>query len=325
MTASTQSSWIGFLVWRIGKSIPVLFAAAFLVFVLVDLVPGDPSITRLGQPTDAAERTKWLEENGFNDPIPVRYVRFLGDALRGDFGHTLVSRQDIGTVVREVTPVTLQLTGCAIAVALVVAAFIGALAALKYDSWLGRLFQNVATLLMSTPNYWLSIVAVGVFAVTLRWFPTGGYVSLSEGGVYAWFRCMVIPSTMLALPIAGALARIIRTAILEELDKDYMRFARAQGLSPARIVFSHLLRNVAIAPVTVLGLYAGYLLAGAAFIETALSMPGIGRLVVDAALKADIWTLRAVAVLVAAIFLLITVLVDVAVFLLDPRSRVGSH
>ena len=325
MVAARQTSWLVFLTWRIVKSIPVLFAAAFLVFVLVDLVPGDPSITRLGQPTDAAGRARWLEENGFNDPIPIRYVSFLGDALRGDFGHTLVSRQDIGTVVSEVTPVTLQLTGVAMVIALLLAAAIGGLSALKYDSWIGRLFQNLATLLMSTPNYWLSIVAVGVFAVTLRWFPTGGYVSLAKGGVLTWLRYMVIPSTMLALPIAGALARIIRTATLEELDKDYMRFARAQGLSSASIVLSHLMRNVAITPVTVLGLYAGYLLAGAAFIETALSIPGIGRLVVDAALKADIWTLRAVAVLVAAIFLLITVLVDVALFLLDPRSRNGSH
>jgi peptide/nickel transport system permease protein len=324
MSAANKSSWLSFLAWRLAKSVPVLFAAAFFVFVLVDFVPGDPSITRNGQPTDSAERAQWLEENGFNDPIPIRYIRFLGEALRGDFGFTLVSRQEVSKVVGETLPITLQLSAFAIVIAIVLASIIGGLSALKYDTFFGRALQNFATLMMSTPNYWLSIVAVGFFSVNLRLLPSGGYTSIAEGGVVDWAKSLVIPCTMLAIPIAGALARIIRTAVLEELEKDYMQFARTQGLHPRQLLMSHLLRNVAIAPVTVLGLYAGYLLAGAAFIETAMSIPGIGRLLVDAALKADIWTLRAVAVLVAAIFLLITTLIDLSLFLLDPRAREGS-
>ncbi len=316
-----HSSWLVFLFWRLAKAIPVLFAAAFLVFVLVDLMPSDPSITRMGQPTDAASREKWLEENGFNDPIPVRYVRFLGDAVRGNFGHTLVSRQEISKVVADVTPVTAQLIALSLVLAIVLAALIGGLSAMKDDNWIGRFLQILATLFMSTPNYWLTIIAVSYFSVRLRWFPTGGYVTIADGGVLAWFNSMVLPCTMLAIPVAGGLARIVRTAVLEELDKDYMRFARAQGLSTSKIIVVHLLRNVAIAPVTVLGLYAGYLLAGTALIETALSISGLGRVVVDAALKSDIWTLQAIAVLIAAAFLVITALVDLAVFLLDPRMR----
>ncbi|WP_417280573.1 ABC transporter permease [Celeribacter sp.] len=321
MAAASRSTWYTFLAWRLAKSIPVLFAAAFLVFVLVDFVPGDPSITRNGQPTDSAERARWLEENGFNDPIPIRYVRFLGEAIRGDFGFTLVSRQEVSKVIAETLPITLQLTGFAILIAVLLAILVGGISATKYDTWFGRLLQNIATLMMSTPNYWLSIVVVGLLSVNLRLLPSGGYTSIAEGGISGWAQSLIIPSTMLAIPIAGALARIVRTSILEELEKDYMQFARTQGLSPARLITKHLVRNVAIAPVTVLGLYAGYLLAGAAFIETAMSIPGIGRLLVDAALKADIWTLRAVAVLVAAIFLAITALVDLALFLLDPRTR----
>lgn len=316
-----HQSWLGFMAMRLLRTIPVLFAAAFLVFLLIDLVPGDPSITRLGQPTDAGQRREWLEANGFNDPIPVRYFRFLGEAARGDFGYTLVSRQPVIKVISEVAPVTLQLVGFATAIALVLATAIGAVSAAKADHPVGRVLLNLATVLMSTPNYWASVVAVGVFSVSLRWLPSGGYTSIGDGGVWGWLRSMILPSTMLALPVAGALARVIRTAIIDELDKDYVRFAIAQGLGPWQIAVSHLLRNVAIAPVTVLGLYAGYMLAGAAFVETAMSIPGFGRMLVDAALKADIWSLRAVAVLVAAAFLLITALVDLAVWFLDPRSR----
>lgn len=309
-----------YLARRLLRAVPVLFAAAFLVFVLIDFLPGDPSITRLGQPTDRAERLAWLAANGYNDPIFIRYIRYLFDVAQGNFGFTLVSRQPILQVIRDSAPVTLQLTAGATVVALVVSGALGSISALKRSSRLGSAASSLSSLLMALPAYWIAMMAVLLLSVNLGWLPSGGYVSPTDD-LLGWASSMVLPVVMLALPVAGALARVIRTSILGELEKDYIKFARAQGMSTAAVLRQHLLKNAAVSPVTVLGLYVGYLLAGAALIETAMSLPGLGRVLVDAALKSDIWTLRAVAVMTAAAFLLITAFVDLGRWLLDPRVR----
>jgi len=311
-----------FLLRRSGAIVATLLAATLLLFILIDLAPGDPSVSRFGLPVSEEVRAATERELGLDDPLPARYVRFIGEAVQGDLGYAIVSGQPVRRLIADALPVTLQVTGLSLLVAVAFALALGLLSAVAQGRRPDHAVRIVATAMLALPNFWVALLAINLFAVRLGWLPAGGYVPLSDG-VGPWLRALVLPAVTLALPIAGILARVIRTSVAEELGKDYVRTARGSGL-PEPVVLRNVLRNALVSPLTVLGLYVGYLLAGAVLIETVFGLPGLGRLLVQAALRVDIVTVRAVALVSVLLFLVVNLVVDLTYRLVDPRIKVTS-
>jgi len=302
----------------------ILLATSFLVFVLVDLAPGDPALAALGVGASAQQRHAYIVAHGLDAPLPVRFVRFLADLAHGDFGYSLVTGQPVAPQLATAVPITVQLALLALALALAVALGLGVWSAIVRDGRLDALVRGVSIALLAAPAFWVGLLLINLFAVGLGWLPFGGYTPPGEG-LGLWARGLVLPVIALAMPLAGIFTRMIRSAVVEELSKDYVRTAYGLGLPPHVVVGRNVLRNALITPLTVLGLWVGYLLAGAVLIETVFSVPGIGRLLVQGVLTSDLNVIRMVALVTVGLFLLANLLVDVGQVLLDPRGRSASH
>lgn len=306
---------------RIALFVPLLLATTLLVFVLLELGGADPSFSAAGGLTVSPEaRAKFRHEHGLDKPLPIRYVRFLGDLAHGDLGDSLVTGTPVRELLGTALPVTLQLTGLAMGFAALCALLFGVLAAVFRGRWIDSGIRTFSVALIAAPNFWVGMLAIDVFAVKHEWFPSGGYTPAAEG-VGPWLKSLTLPALTLGLPIAGVLTRVVRTAVVEELDRDYVRTAHGAGIPPGIVIGRNVLRNALVSPLTVLGLYVGYFLAGTLLIETVFALPGIGRLIVDGVLKGDIFVVRTVTLITVSLFLLANLLVDVGYLLLNPRVR----
>ena len=306
---------------RVASFVPVLLAATLLVFVLVDLAPGDPAFTAFGGiGVSAEQREAFYEEYGLNDPLPVRYVRFLGEILDGNLGTTLRTKTPVWEILRTGLPITLQLVTLALSIAVLVGTALGVVSAIRRRGVVDNSIRAISLAALAAPNFWIGLLLINLFAVGLGWLPTGGYVALSDdpGG---WARSLVLPTLALAVPLAGAFTRIVRTAVVEELDEDYVRTAYGSGLPPRVVIGRNVLRNALIAPVTVMGIYFGWLLAGAVLVETVFSLSGIGRALVNGARTNDQYLVRGVALVTITLFLVANLVIDVVTVLLTPRLR----
>lgn len=300
--------------------VPTLLVSSLLVFVLMDLAPGDPIYNRFGNIMGVEDRAALTERFGLDDPLLVRYVRFLGDLLRGDLGFALVSGQRISDLIAGALPVTIMLAGTSLLLALAISVVLGLFGGLTAGTPIDGGIRVWAIGAIAAPEFWTGLLAINIFAVALGWFPAGGYVSISSG-VLPWARALALPVLTLSLPVSGVLTRVVRTAVAEELDRDYVRTALGLGLPMHRVLTRHVLPNAIASPITVLGLYFGYLLAGAVLVETVYALPGMGRLLVQAALRVDSFTVRAVALVTVALFLLANFLADVLRLIVNPRLR----
>jgi peptide/nickel transport system permease protein len=300
-----------YLASRLAQTLLVVFLALTAVFFMVRL-GGDPVLLFL--PTDI--QTKDVEEFrqrlGFNDPLAVQYARFVGGALRGDFGESLRYRHDALGLVLERLPATLLLAATAVGLSLVVAVPVGVLSAVRRNTLVDHLGTAATVLGQAVPGFWLGLMLIYVFSVQLRWLPTGGMGSLAH---------LVMPSIVLAAFFSARIARLTRSALLEALGEDYVLTARAKGLGETRVIGKHTLRNSAIPIVTLAGLEIGQLLGGAVITETIFAWPGLGRLTVQALLNRDFPVVLAAVFVISVTYTLINLAVDLLYGWLDPRVR----
>ena len=300
-----------YLVARLAQTVLVVFLSLTAVFGMVRLT-GDPVLLFMPMDIQAKDVDEFRERLGFNDPLAVQYARFLGAAVRGDFGESLRYRRDALGLVLERLPATLLLAGAALSVTLLVAVPLGVLSAVRRDTAFDHVSTVITVLGQATPGFWLGLMLIYVFAVHLRWLPTGGMGTAAH---------VVMPAVVLAAFYSARVARLTRSAVLDTLGEDYVLTARAKGLAETRVIGKHTLRNSAIPIVTLAGLEAGQLLGGAVVTETIFAWPGLGRLTVQALLNRDFPVVMAAVSFTSIVYTLMNLLVDVAYGWLDPRVR----
>ena len=312
-----------YILRRLFQAIPVLFLITAIVFLVVYFIPGDPAMVVLGQGASPDAVASMRERLGLNEPLPIRYGRWLSAVLQGDLGNSILSRQPVTALIERALPVTLYLTVFSLLIAVAIAVPMGTIAALRQNSWIDLVCTTWAFLGVSIPGFWLAIMLLYLFGVRLRWVPLQGYVSPRED-LTDGLRTLVLPAVTLGVFLSGPLMRYLRSSVLQVLSQDYVRVARAKGMSERRVILRHILRNSLIPFVTVLGIQLGYLMGGAVVIEQVFVLPGIGRLARDAIGNRDFPVVQGVVLVVAVGFVLINIVVDVLYSVLDPRIRTGQ-
>ena len=296
-----------------------LLAASALIFSVTELVPGDPASFMLGTGAQSETLAALRQQMGLDRPLPLRYAAWLGAILQGDFGTSFTYKTPIGGMILERLQVSLPLALMALALAVAIALPVGLYAAARRGRAAGGLVMGATQLGIALPNFWLAMLLVLVFAVRLRWLPAGGFPGWSDPA--AALGSLVLPAIALALPQAAILARVLRSALIETMGQDYIRTARAKGLTNGQAMRRHALRNALVPVLTILGMQFSFLLAGAIIIENVFYLPGLGRMIFQAITQRDLIVVQsAVLVLVAAV-IAVTFLVDLAYAAVDPRLR----
>ena len=310
-----------FVLRRLAQSAVVLLGVTLVVFLLLQLVPGDPVRLALGTRYDQDTYDALRERSGLNRPLPVQYLSYVGNAITGDLGVSFRSGQPVTSIVVERMPATLSLAVAALVFALVVAFPLGVLSAVRNGSALDHATRIFSQFGVSVPDFWMGILGIIVFAGVLGWVPPSGYTPFTEDPL-DWAHHIVLPAVTVGLVTAAILTRFIRSSVLEAMSEDYVRTAQGKGLHPRVVVVRHVLRNALIPVVTVAAVQLAGLLGGVIVIEVLFAWPGIGRLTYDAVQARDYPVLQGAVLLVAALFLLVNLLVDVLYAKLDPRISV---
>ena len=296
-------------------AIPVLLGVSALVFFMLSYIPGQaPDILALqsGTAASAEDLERIREQLGLNDPIIVQYGRFLGNALQGDLGRSIRSHRPVTDIIAAAFPATLQLAVAGMLIAILTGVTLGNLAAIFRGTWIDSVSMIIALIGWSIPNFWLGIIFILVFSVHLGWFPITG-----QGGIERF----ILPALTLGLADTGLIARLVRTECLEQLGREYVTTARAKGLRESTVIVRHVFRNSLIPVVTVVGLQFGRLLGGTVIVENVFARQGIGRVAVEALLARDMPVLQGATLLLAIIFMLSNLAVDITYGFLDPRIR----
>jgi peptide/nickel transport system permease protein len=312
-----------FLAQRAFVSAVTLFLITVIVFTGVRLIPGDPARVMAGTEADEAGLEEVREKYGLKDPIPLQYARWLGLLLTGDLGESIRTREPVTRILAIKLPITLQLAGAALLVALAIALPTGVLAAVRRNTVWDYLASGLSLFGVSIPNFWLGIMLILLLSVRLGWLPASGFVPLFEDPV-ANARRMLMPALVLGTALAAVLMRQTRNSMIEVLGADYIRTARSKGLHPRVVVLRHAIRNGLIPVITILGLQLGALIGGAVVTEQIFVVPGFGRLIVEAVFTRDYPLVQGVVLITASAYVGINLLVDVAYSLLDPRIRFGG-
>jgi peptide/nickel transport system permease protein len=311
-----------FLGRRLLATVALLFFVSVIVFLLVHALPGDPALLFLGEEVDKDTLAKFRAKLGFDRPLPLQYLEWLGRALRGDLGRSLRTNQPVTQAIVDRLPVTLELMIAALIVSLLIAVPMGILSAVKRNSGVdlaGTLFALVG---FSMPGFWLGLILIYVFALVLRWLPPSGFVPLFAG-VPDNLRSLVLPAITLGTALAAVVTRQLRSGMLEVLRQDYVRTAQAKGLAQRAVVGKHALKNALISVVTVIGLQIGGLLGNTIITETLFALPGVGRLMIDSIFSRDFFVVQGVILFLAAGYVLANLLVDIVYSWIDPRIRLS--
>jgi peptide/nickel transport system permease protein len=314
----------GYILRRLVALVPVLFFVSIVTFAVNLLLPGDPALAYIGE-ANINNRVMYLavrEELGLDQPIPVQYIKWLGHAVQGDFGHSIRTREPAVEGLLARLPVTLELSLIAMAISLAIAVPIAILSAVRPNSKLDLAGTLVAMAGIAVPDFWLAILLIYVMAVWLRVLPSSGYVPL-EMGLWPNLQAMLLPSLALGMGLAAVVMRQLRSSLIEVMQQEYVLVARAKGLGPSVVLRQHVLKNALIPVVTILGLQSGRLFGGAVLIETIFSLPGLGRLAADSILFRDFPMLQGVVFILALAVTLASLVTDVAYAMLDPRIRYG--
>ncbi|CAB3817762.1 ABC transporter permease [Achromobacter anxifer] len=305
---------------RIAQAVPVMLIVAILTFFLMHLLPGDPAVIIAGDQAGPEAIEAMRRTLGLDRPLLEQLWLWLTHLAQGNFGESLVLNQPVLSAVLERLPVTLSLAAVAFAITLPVGVALGITAAYWRDSWLDSAVMGFALLGVSVPNFWIATLSVILFSVNLGWLPSAGYVPL-EDGFLDWLAALLQPAAVLALFQIGFLARMTRSEMLEILDQDYVRTARAKGVSEFFTVSKHAFRNTLVSVVTVGGYIVSLLIGGSVVVEQVFALPGIGRLLVQAIMARDYPTVQGTMLLLGFAFVLINVLIDVLYTFIDPRVR----
>ncbi|MFJ2826695.1 ABC transporter permease [Streptomyces sp. NPDC087263] len=309
------------LLRRIALLVPLMLGIVLFVFIVMRFSDVDPASAFFqGANPTPQQLNDFRERNGLLDPFPVRYFSFLGDLLHGDLGTSALTREPVLQQITTALPLTLQLTFLGLGVAVVLALLGGVTAAIYRDRLPDQIIRVVSLTGVAAPGFWLALLMIQYLAVDLGWFPTGGYINPGDS-LTGWLKTMTLPALALSLPVAAQLTRIVRTSVVEELDKDYVRTAIGSGLPPHVVVGRNVLRNALMNPLTVLGLRVGYLLGGAVVIETIFSLPGMGKLMIDAVKNGDPAVVQGVVLTTATGFVVVNLAIDILYLLVNPRLR----
>lgn len=305
---------------RLLLLIPMLLAVSLFTFVLLHLAPGDPVAAMAGldpENMNADQVARIRAELGLDDPLPVQYLRYIGNLLQGDLGRSISTKRPIGPDIVQRFPVTMELAVATMIVVVVIAIPLGVISAQKRGSWIDNLAMAISLFGVSMPNFWVGIMLILLFSLTLGWLPSVG----RGNGLVDELKSLILPALTLGTSLTGLVTRVTRSSMLEVLDQDYMRTARAKGLSPRTVTTRHGLRNALIPVLTILSLQFASLLSGAVIVETVFAWPGMGRFTVDAIWRRDYPVIMACVLVFATIFVLVNLVVDVLYAVIDPRIR----
>ena len=300
---------------KLLSTIIVLFGVSLLSFLILHLVPGDPVQVMSGQSgASASDMEKLRHQLGLDRPIYTQYVDFITNALRGDLGRSIISRQPVSRMVLDQLPPTIRLTVAGMGLAIVLGIGLGIVAAVRPHSLLDSSIMIVATLGVAVPSFWFALLLIYAFSVHFHWFPAAGGQGLKP---------LVLPSITLGFSAAAVIARLTRSSMLEVMHQDYIGTARAKGLRERSVIYRHGLKNALIPVITVIGLQFGALLSGAVIVETVFARQGIGRLAIDAILNKDYPLVQGTVLVTACAYVLVNLVIDLLYVVLDPRMRHG--
>lgn len=336
---------LGFLLKRLATLVPTLIGITIVAFGLIRLVPGDPIEVMMGERhLDAEQHAALVKRMGLDQPLPLQYWHYVRGLLHGDLGQSLVSREPVSSEFAALFPATVELALAALVFAVSLGLLLGVGAALRRGSLLDQGVMGIATVGYSMPVFWWGLILIMTFSVTLGWTPVSGRISIEyditrvtgfmlidswisgqEGAFSSALLHLVLPGLVLGTSTLAVVARMTRSSMLEVLREDYVRTARAKGLSPARAVVVHALRNALIPVLTVVGLQTGSLLAGAVLTETIFSWPGIGKWLIDSIARRDYPVVQAGILISALTFIGVNLIVDLLYGVVNPRIRGGGH
>lgn len=311
---------IRYVVYKLLLTLPTLAVLSVIIFTLIRMVPGDPAMFMVGDLADASALAEARRSLGLDEPYPVQYFIWLGNVLSGDFGVSLMTGQPVIQAIAERFPVTAQIVLLAMAAAMAVAIPAGIYAAWRQNSLSDLAIMFVMNFFLSIPSFWMGLMLILVFGMHLGWLPTVGYVSLTED-LQEGFRYLVMPVVSVVFIELATLTRMMRASTIEVLRQEYVTHARAKGLPERTVLTRHVFKNAFAPTLTYAGLMLGSLLGGIAVIETVFSLPGIGRLVVDAVYARDYGVVQGVLLFVALIYVVVNLTVDLLYPLFDPRVR----
>ena len=309
-----------YLIRRLLQLIPTILVMSIIIFSLTQMLPGDAAFTVLGETATEKQREQWREEMGLNKPIPIQYLRWFSKAVRGDLGLSIRSREPVIHMLIGRIPTTVELAGLSMLLAVAIGIPAGIMAAKFRNTWIDFATSFFSMFSMAIPFFWLGVLLIVVFAVHLRLLPPSGYVSLLENPIQN-FRLMIMPAMTIGMSFAGLVMRQTRTAMLQILAEDYVRTARAKGLSELVVTFKHALRNALIPITTVLGLQVGALLGGAVVTETIFSIPGLGRMIVEGIFERDFPVVQGAIIVIVLFILTVNIIVDLSYTFIDKRVK----
>lgn len=311
-----------FLLSRLLSAVLVLSVVSLVTFGLIWLVPGDVASQMADPGASAEELARIRQRFNLDQPWHVQLASWYRNLLHGDLGQSFLLNRSVTQAIVERLPVTLSLTLLALIIALALGVSAGVVAAVRHGSWADQSLMTLALVGLSIPDFWLGLVAIYLFAVALGWLPSGGFVPITQD-VIGWSRSMLLPALTLGLTQMGLIARITRSSMLEVLNQDYVRTARAKGVPTYKVVGKHALANALIPVITVAGVIVGVLLGGAIVIEQVYSLPGVGRLIIGAVLRRDYPVIQGGLLLLATIYVFVNIVVDLLYAYVDPRVRYG--
>jgi ABC-type dipeptide/oligopeptide/nickel transport system permease component len=303
-----------YILRRLVMTFPVLFGVSVAVFLMMHLIPGDPALALLrGQPevTDAdVQRVR--EQMGLNDPLPIQYLKWVSRAVQGDFGNSVQTRRPVLFDIKVQAPNTIKLALTAMGLAIIMGTVLGTISALRKNTWVDTVAMVTALFGVSMPTFWFGLILMYIFALRLGWLPAVGQTG---------FKSLILPAVALGMDFSAVTARLVRANLIEVMISDYVKTARAKGLTERMVVMRHALRNAIIPTITIIGVQFGTLLAGAVVIETVFARQGIGRLLLSSIIGKDFPAVQAIVLLSATVYLILNLLVDLSYALLDPRIR----
>ncbi|TCR62513.1 ABC transporter permease [Bosea sp. BK604] len=311
---------IGFLIRRVLQIVPVAIVMCAVVFTTAFMLPGDPTLTILGENAPAAARAALRAEMGLDRPIPLQFIDWLGRALTGDLGKSFKTGEPVMDMLLTRIPVTLELTILAITLAACIGVPLGIIAALRRNSWVDTLVSILSISSLAMPFFWVGMLLIMLFTLRLGWLPPSGYVPFFEDPLRN-LQLMIMPVMTVGMAYAALLMRQTRAAMIEVLLQDYVRTARAKGAAEPRIIIRHALRNALIPVITVIGLQFGGLIGGAVVTETVFALPGLGRMITNAIFERDYMVVQGAILVVVVGVILVNLVTDITYSLLDRRVQ----
>jgi peptide/nickel transport system permease protein len=310
----------GYLLRRIAAIIPVLLTVAVVIFMLLHLAPGDPALVIAGDNAQPEQIEAIRDQLGLNRPAHVQFLSWVGRMLQGDFGTSIISGKPVLALILDRIEPTLSIAIATMILSAVVAVPLGVLAAAMRGTAVDRVVVGISVLGFSVPVFVIGYALIQVFAINLKWFPVQGFVSI-ESGFAPFVHRLVLPTVALTMLYVALITRITRTSLLEVLGEDFIRTARAKGISEKAVLFRHALRNAAVPIVTVIGIGFALLITGVVVTESVFNLPGIGRLTIDAVLSRDYPVIQGITLLASLLYVTVNLIIDLSYVLLDPRIR----